>query len=333
MHSGLAVAALLSAAALSVSARSSGHYDRPYLIRRADRAPPSRPTTPSVEEAKQHVGTPPDTYSFWSGVPKPAAEQSAQDRGSSTLSTLTGGYLDRQNQDSPMNKQSGLSKGQKTRVIDNASTAMAEKANDQSKSDGKGIEFQGAGPPHRDYDGSTRWNDLEKPALLGQDGKHSPVPQIDAIHPTVPGAEQDKYQMHPTDQQQGWIDRHGAQDPPGDWKKDGRGAKPPRQGTTSQQPAPAAPASNPGGASSRPPSPVRSMTGSKKTKRSPDINQIVDEMLIRRAVEMGILDDYLSARSAYTEPELDLYVRDPDAELYEGELWARDFGSASEAVW
>ncbi|KAK5262814.1 hypothetical protein LTR96_011708, partial [Exophiala xenobiotica] len=138
---------------------------------------------------------------LWTGVERGLAEQWADQRGMQTLTMAMGCLMQPEH---PSCLRTKKSNDAWSRYVKGASAIFAHYA-----AQGQAITVLSPPPPDRFHpSGWTNFQIIEEPILKGQFGG-SPVGRIELVHPGVPGAEDFRYELWPTDRGLSWMEKFG----------------------------------------------------------------------------------------------------------------------------
>ncbi|KAJ9654440.1 hypothetical protein H2198_006520 [Neophaeococcomyces mojaviensis] len=143
-----------------------------------------------------------DGQVMWSGVPKDKAQQWANRHGLQTLTDAMGPLM---RPEDPQCHRSDKSAKEWSKYIKGASAIFAARA-----AEGHKAVLLARPPPQTLHpSGLTNYQQIEEPILKGKHSCGIGVDRIETAHPTIPGAEDDVYQIWPDDQSQTWSQKHG----------------------------------------------------------------------------------------------------------------------------
>ncbi|KAL2843592.1 hypothetical protein BJX68DRAFT_270086 [Aspergillus pseudodeflectus] len=149
---------------------------------------------------------------MWSGIPRQLAQAWADRHGMQTLTTAMGPLMVHGH---PECLRSMKSPKGWSRYMKGASAMYAYHiARDN------GIVTLLSPPPPEQYNpyGGSNYQAIEEPILKGALGVGVKVARIDMVHPTIPGAEEFRYQIWPVDETDTWHDAFGHPDPATHWR-------------------------------------------------------------------------------------------------------------------
>lgn len=140
----------------------------------------------------------PGNQVMWSGVPRDWVQAWADRRGLQTLTTAMGPLMDGKH---PLCRKTRKSPTEWSRYVTGASALFAEMI-----PKGHAVTVLLRPPPHRFNPlGQTTYQRFEEPVLKGHSSPSES--SIYAVHITVHGAEDERYQIWPSDEMHDWVAR------------------------------------------------------------------------------------------------------------------------------
>ncbi|KAI9934846.1 hypothetical protein ASPWEDRAFT_44372 [Aspergillus wentii DTO 134E9] len=152
---------------------------------------------------------------MWSGVPRKLVQAWADRHGMQTLTTAMGPLMIHDHPQCLWSRKTRKGKTSKwwSRYMKGASAMYAYHiAQDE------GIVTVLSPPPPDQYNpyGGSNYQTIEEPILKGKLGPK--VARIEMVHPTIPGAEEFRYQIWPKDETGSWYENFGHPTPETHWR-------------------------------------------------------------------------------------------------------------------